>query len=130
MAAAGLKRTGIKRGTSQLQRRIELKRFTPIKQRSEKKMREDREFARNRQRRKRLAKGACEMKVTRLCTGVGVEAHHVLRRAQHVDHSVENLRMACGFCHSWVHANPKRARELGFLASGHVHFKERPAWRK
>jgi hypothetical protein len=111
--------------------KVGLQRRTPLRKRSAKKSEADKEFERNRLIRKEMAGGFCEIREPGFCKGVGNQAHHVLRRGQHVDHSVANLRWACHSCHhDVVHARPEYARKRGWLASGHEHFKERPPWRQ
>lgn len=42
------------------------------------------------------------------------DLHHRQRRREG-GHSYENLVGLCGTCHKWVHANPAKARELGYI---------------
>lgn len=51
--------------------------------------------------------------------------HHRLRRAQHVDHTVQNLVLLCGGaeldgCHQRVHAEPEASRQGGWLLRGRM----------
>lgn len=52
--------------------------------------------------------------------------HHRLRRAQGVEHTVQNLVLLCGGsvihgCHQVVHANPDASRDGGWLLKGRQH---------
>lgn len=52
--------------------------------------------------------------------------HHRLRRAQQVQHTVENCIVLCGGaqldgCHQVVHANPEASRQGGWLLRGRQH---------
>lgn len=65
--------------------------------------------------------GACELGVSRHCTGRYEERHHIRRQAdarkagEPVDDSPNNLMASCGPCNLWVEQHPARARALGFL---------------
>lgn len=61
------------------------------------------------------SKGRCEAKVSNLCTGIGVHAHHVRRRAQSGSNDLENLLWVCAFCHDLLHHRPALANELGMI---------------
>lgn len=61
------------------------------------------------------SQGRCEAQVSKLCTGVGVHAHHIRRRAQSGPNDPENLLWVCHFCHDWLHYNPEEAMRLGFI---------------
>lgn len=54
--------------------------------------------------------------------GVGWSIHHRIRRSQGVDHSIQNLILACGSgttgCHGRIHAEPEAARAGGWMLSG------------
>lgn len=64
----------------------------------------------------------CGMGVGPEGRGVGWSIHHRLRRSQGVDHTVQNLIVACGSgttqCHGRIHAEPAAARAGGWLLSG------------
>ena len=52
------------------------------------------------------------------CAYTPCDVHEILPRSAGgsiVERS--NLLVVCRFCHMWIHANPKRSRELGLLAS-------------
>lgn len=59
--------------------------------------------------------GRCEAKVAARCTGVGVTAHHVQRRAQSGPNDLDNLVWACRACHQELHDNPEKAYEAGLM---------------
>lgn len=54
--------------------------------------------------------------------GVGWSIHHRLRRSQGVDHTIQNVILACGSgttgCHGRIHAEPAAARAGGWMLSG------------
>lgn len=56
------------------------------------------------------------------CSGHGSQWHH--RRSRHIrnDHTHHpcNGVWLCDTCHRWVHANPRRAQERGFIVSRYV----------
>jgi 5-methylcytosine-specific restriction endonuclease McrA len=60
------------------------------------------------------AEGLCEARWEG-CGGRGEHAHHVRRRSQGGEDSVDNLLIVCQSCHGAIHANPKRASERGHL---------------
>lgn len=49
------------------------------------------------------------------CTRHAQHFHHRLMRSQGGAGSVDNCAHLCTGCHSYVHANPRRAYELGLL---------------
>lgn len=49
------------------------------------------------------------------CTSVAVEIHHTAYRTGTNYLDTNTWKATCRACHQWVHANPKEARELGFL---------------
>lgn len=68
------------------------------------------------------SEGRCEAILSRArgCNGWGAELHHVIPRARtggRVDNRPENLLHVSAACHAWIHANPERATELGYLRS-------------
>ena len=67
-----------------------------------------------------IARGQRLVRVRGLCERCGsrsaTQTHHVKRRSQGVDHSVENLRALCLWCHTHVHAHVKESKEAGWLA--------------
>ena len=46
-----------------------------------------------------------------------IHTHHVILRSRSLafKHQVSNGICLCNSCHSWVHNNPKKATELGFI---------------
>lgn len=51
----------------------------------------------------------------RILAAALMHAHHRLPRSAGRDDSDVNLLAFCFACHAWTHANPKRARELGWI---------------
>ena len=49
------------------------------------------------------------------CAG-RIDPHHVLPRGRGGKDTTENLICLCRAHHDWVHSNPSRAYDLGFLA--------------
>lgn len=52
---------------------------------------------------------------TDYCTTKSTEIHHAAYRTGDNFLGVDTWFATCRACHQWVHANPKQARELGFL---------------
>lgn len=61
------------------------------------------------------AKGWCEIRVSGVCEGRGVQAHHRLRRSQGGPDHADNLAWTCAACHQFVHAHPEWAYAMGWL---------------
>jgi hypothetical protein len=53
------------------------------------------------------------------CGATGAEHHHRMRRREG-GHGKENVVYLCSTDHRWVHANPKKAQEYGFIIPIHV----------
>ena len=51
------------------------------------------------------------------CAG-RIDPHHVKRRSQGGQDTVENLISLCRAHHDWVHAHPDESYQLGFLKHG------------
>ena len=64
------------------------------------------------------ANGYCEVMVSRRCTGGAEHLHHRKLRSQLGQHEVPNLVYVCHECHAWIHANPAKSYERGFLVRG------------
>lgn len=56
----------------------------------------------------------CEIKLPGVCKGQACDIHHTAYRGINTLAQATWLA-ACRECHDWCHANPKEARELGFL---------------
>jgi hypothetical protein len=56
----------------------------------------------------------CEIN-TASCTSIATEVHHTAYRTGTNYLDTTTWKASCRACHQWVHANPKEARELGFL---------------
>jgi len=56
----------------------------------------------------------CQINTTD-CTKQSTEIHHAAYRTGDNFLGVDTWFATCRACHQWVHANPKEARELGFL---------------
>lgn len=52
---------------------------------------------------------------TAKCTSTSTEIHHAAYRTGDNFLGIDTWFATCRACHEWVHANPKEARELGFL---------------
>lgn len=88
----------------------------------------DAEYRVNRDRRLVQARGRCEFEMRHGDTGLrslyatrchdsATQTHHVVRRSQRVDHSVENLRALCALHHAYIHAHVEWAKEWGWIQS-------------
>ena len=62
------------------------------------------------------AGGRCEYAVGYArCDRAATQTHHVVRRSNHLDHSVENLRALCLEHHQMVHLNVEWAKMIGLI---------------
>lgn len=61
------------------------------------------------------AAGNCEAMNFPSCNGRAEHLHHRQLRSQGGGHDVVNLIHVCHLCHEWIHKNPKKAYELGWL---------------
>jgi len=52
---------------------------------------------------------------TDYCTKQSTEIHHAAYRTGDTFLGVDTWFATCRSCHKWVHANPRAARQLGFL---------------
>lgn len=52
------------------------------------------------------------------CSGVGTEAHHVVRRSQGGSNDPSNLLWVCAADHQRIHQYPEAARQRGLLKYG------------
>lgn len=80
----------------------------------------DATYRRNREQRLVRAGGRCEYQVnpdmvTSRCVRAATQTHHVQRRSNGVDHSVDNLRAFCLSHHQFVHLNVEAARTAGWI---------------
>jgi 5-methylcytosine-specific restriction endonuclease McrA len=60
--------------------------------------------------------GYCEARVSKHCTTVGTDPHHIVRRSQGGKNGLDNLVWTCRACHDEIHAYPEAARAVGLLA--------------
>lgn len=66
------------------------------------------------------SRGRCEARgFSDLCTGYGVEVHHVVKRSLGGKHTPENCVLICEFCHAKTETDPAEALAAGWL---------RPSW--
>ncbi len=61
------------------------------------------------------SRGRCEVRWSNLCTGVGNQAHHIVRRSAGGTNDPASLLWTCYFCHALIHDNPEEARSRGVL---------------
>lgn len=64
------------------------------------------------------AGGMCEINVPGVCTRDAVEWSHRQRRQRGND-VVSNGLAACRECHTWCHANPREAKDKGWMVHSH-----------
>lgn len=114
-----LRRTPLKRGTSQLKRTPLARGATQLKRTPMKKVQADDPIqAETRKALAERSEGRCEARLGFWCTGVATHAHHrKLRR--YGDHSLACLLHVCSSCHTAIHAEPKWSYEHGFLVRQH-----------
>jgi hypothetical protein len=85
---------------------------SPIKKRSAKKEKEDREYTKLRKEFLELHP-ACQIRIHE-CTHKATEIHHTQYRGiRYLD--ISTWVSACHNCHEWCHSNPQQARQLGYL---------------
>lgn len=108
--SAPLRRTPLRRGTSQLKR----SRLNPV---GKKAKREASDLARFRLAVAMRSGGWCEVNTPSCAPGrhEGTQAHHRLMRSQGGTHDVENGLWVCSPGHLYVHANPAESYERGWL---------------
>ena len=63
------------------------------------------------------ARLGCEAKAAYTCTRRAEHWHHRQLRSRGGAHTVPNGLAVCHACHEWIHQNPARATELGFMVS-------------
>lgn len=97
-----------------IQRRTYLKRKTPLRRCSKKRMAENRiyavqrvEFLENHP--------CCEVGRKDICTGRATQVHHVKKRGKHYT-DASTFMAVCPSCHQWITDHQGQARVLGFLA--------------
>jgi HNH endonuclease len=73
----------------------------------------DAEYAKTRNQRYVQARGYCE----RCLTAPAEQTHHVQRRSNSVNHSVENLRAVCSACHAHIHAEVAESKRDGWIVT-------------
>lgn len=64
------------------------------------------------------SRGWCEAAVTGICPPTrhpGEQFHHVRLRSQGGEDTASNLLHLCLRAHTWAHANPARAEQLGII---------------
>lgn len=100
-----------------LTRETPLKRGGFLRRISEAQRQKNAEFRKNRRIRAESVQYRCEAGLLGTCDGYGTDAHHVVRRSQGGDNSVDNLRWLCRSCHAHVHSHVEWAMSVGLLAS-------------
>lgn len=69
-------------------------------------------------RRSRLLVAGRDLGMCFRCSGRATDSHHRRRRRESHGsdaHSPANIISLCRVCHAWVHANPRAAREQGYI---------------
>lgn len=101
-----------------MKRNVPLRRSKPINRRSSKQARKEKAYSAWRQG-YLAAHPDCEAQIPTpdICTFAADELHHVKPRSQggawaHPD----NVLAVCRSCHTWIHAHPATARDMGLLA--------------
>lgn len=59
----------------------------------------------------------CEANMPGICTGTATDVHHTYAGSNRQQYflQVDTWKALCRMCHTWVHNNPKAAKELGLL---------------
>lgn len=120
-----MKRTGIKRGTSQLKRTPFVRSVTPppvggrpvAPAKSARKKREDAEFEAAKPVVIARSGGRCEAVASKDCTGRGEHVHHLAGRSKN---HPDALMHVCGNCHREIHHRPERSFANGWLIRRHT----------
>jgi hypothetical protein len=118
-----VKRSPLRRGRAELERRTELRRDTPAaRQFGAKRAKPARiwgghptQYGRARRWVESRAGGRCEARVDGVCESRGVHAHHIKPRSAGRDDSMGNLLWVCRACHEFIHAHPALSYERGWL---------------
>jgi 5-methylcytosine-specific restriction endonuclease McrA len=106
-----MKRTPLKRGSSQL-KRTRMKRSRPDPERGV-------EFSDDVRAQARVRGGnRCEGRCTKSCTVRIQTFHHRLRRTQGGKGTLENCLALCRACHDHIHAHPSESFIRGWLIRG------------
>lgn len=109
-----MRRTPLAR-TTPLKQRTGLSRGTGLKPVSDKRRRDLDAYRAARDEVRDRADGRCEMG-TPVCTGQGVEAHHVRGRVGPLLTDTEWLAWTCAQCHRYAHEHPAEAYEHGWMS--------------
>lgn len=96
-----------------LQRKTPLKRGTPLRAQSDRHRASQAELHALEPALIKRAEGRCELRFSSACRGVGEHPHHVLKRSQGGEHTMDNCLWACNPCNTAVEDEPVRARALG-----------------
>jgi predicted CXXCH cytochrome family protein len=59
----------------------------------------------------------CQAHIPGICAKVACDVHHTYAGSNRQQYflEVETWKALCRMCHTWVHNNPKSAKELGLL---------------
>ena len=108
-----MKRTAMKRGTSEL-KRTELKRGdTPMAKVGRKGKADKSTLTSSRVAVEDRSGGYCEFRILGQCQGEAVHIHH--RQTGHSNHELEALAHLCDACHRYTHLHPEMAYQNGWL---------------
>ena len=117
MSSAGLGPTGPQDGPRWFGlKRTPLRRYTRLRRFGKKARRDAQELRDVKPELLARSGGYCEARVSKDCTKVGTDPHHVRRRSQGGGNGGANLLWVCRCCHECIHAHPESSRELGLLA--------------
>ena len=103
-----LKRTGIKRSITQMERGPMKPRVKPMPRKAAPTV-----AAKIRAKVRQRSRGVCEA-VTPVCTGTAVHQHHKAGRGANLDNASLIIDV-CRSCHDFIHAHPTEAYERGWL---------------
>ena len=95
---------------------VDMLRRTPIKKVSKKAAQRRREWKATFATAMKLSNHRCIIQVEGICLGYATQGHHRKARSQGGKNELANCVPACAACHRHVHANPKWAKEHGWIA--------------
>lgn len=88
---------------------------SPLKKRSRKKAKSDRELAKLKKQLMKECDGVCELRIPGICTWYAVDPHHLKLQSQGGEHTRENVRMCCRLCHEYCQTHVEESLVNGWM---------------